>query len=119
MNIERAFRKAELANSLRVVNDGDAAVDYLDGQPPYEDRDQNPTPTLVLLDLKLPRRSGLEVLEWIRGNQRLKRRGRGRKRWRGARRDFHRPAARRAPAACRTTGRRPSRSGTRRDPQRP
>jgi CheY-like chemotaxis protein len=73
MNIERAFRKAKLANPLRIVNDGDAAVAYLSGQPPYDDREQNPTPTLVLLDLKLPRRSGLEVLEWIRGNQRLKR----------------------------------------------
>jgi CheY-like chemotaxis protein len=73
MNIERAFRKAKLANPLRIVNDGDAAVDYLSGRPPYDDREQNPIPTLVLLDLKLPRRSGLEVLEWIRGNSQLKR----------------------------------------------
>lgn len=73
MNIERAFRKAKLANPLRIVNDGDAAVAYLSRRPPYDDHEQNPTPTLVLLDLKLPRRSGLEALEWIRGNPKLKR----------------------------------------------
>jgi CheY-like chemotaxis protein len=73
MNIERAFRKAKLANPLQVVNDGDAAVAYLSGEPPYDNREQYPLPTLILLDLKLPRRSGLEVLEWIRGNLRLKR----------------------------------------------
>jgi CheY-like chemotaxis protein len=66
MNIERAFRKAQIANPLQVVTDGDAAVAYLSGDPPYEDRGQFPIPTLVLLDLKLPRRSGLEVLHWIR-----------------------------------------------------
>jgi CheY-like chemotaxis protein len=68
MNIERAFRKAKIANPLRIVNDGDAAVAYLNGDSPYNDREQYPLPTLILLDLKLPRRSGLEVLRWIREN---------------------------------------------------
>src|SRR5262245_44696103 len=68
MNIERAFRKAKIANPLQVVNDGDAAVAYLNGDSPYEDRDRFPLPTLILLDLKLPRRSGFEVLHWIREN---------------------------------------------------
>ena len=64
--IERAFRRAKLAPSLSVVKDGDSAVNYLNREPPYDDRDSYPWPSLILLDLKLPRRSGLEVLEWIR-----------------------------------------------------
>ncbi len=72
-NIQRAFRKAKLANPLQVVNDGDAAVAYLQGDPPYNDRSRYPIPTLVLLDLKLPRRSGLEVLTWMREQPELKR----------------------------------------------
>ncbi|HEV7367855.1 response regulator [Arenibaculum sp.] len=64
--IRRAFTKARLLNPLRVVGDGDAAVDYLSGAEGYADRHANPLPALLLLDLKLPRRSGLEVLEWLR-----------------------------------------------------
>jgi CheY-like chemotaxis protein len=71
--IRRAFRKAEILNPLQVASDGDAAVDYLAGRPPFDDRDQHPLPVLVLLDLKLPRRSGLEVLEWLRKQPGLKR----------------------------------------------
>jgi CheY-like chemotaxis protein len=59
-------------NSLQVVADGDAAVAYLAGEPPYE-RAKCPLPSLVLLDLKLPRRSGLEVLEWMHQQPGLKR----------------------------------------------
>jgi CheY-like chemotaxis protein len=73
MNIQRAFRKAKLANPLQVVNDGDSAVAYLNGDPPYNDRSRYPLPTLTLLDLKLPRRSGLEVLAWMRKQPHLKR----------------------------------------------
>jgi CheY-like chemotaxis protein len=65
--IQRAVRKAKIANPLQVVHDGDAAVAYLAGDGLYADREQFPLPVLVLLDLKLPRRSGLEVLEWLRG----------------------------------------------------
>jgi CheY-like chemotaxis protein len=63
---QRAFAQASLVNPLRVVRDGEEAVNYLAGRPPYEDRTRYPAPSLILLDLKLPRRSGLEVLEWIR-----------------------------------------------------
>lgn len=71
--IQRAFHKANLAMPLHVVSDGDAAVLYLSGQGDYSDRDQYPLPVLMLLDLKLPRKSGLEVLEWLRQQPGLKR----------------------------------------------
>lgn len=71
---ERAFRKANLANAaLQHVADGDAAVSYLAGEGKYADRNLYPLPALILLDLKLPRRSGLEVLSWMRDQPRLNR----------------------------------------------
>jgi CheY-like chemotaxis protein len=71
--IQRAFRKAQIANPIQVVSDGDQAVAYLKGAGPYRDRRQFPLPVLILLDLKLPRRSGFEVLAWLRGQPGLKR----------------------------------------------
>jgi CheY-like chemotaxis protein len=64
--ISRAVQKAELLARLVHVKNGDEAVAYLSGQPPFIDRLQNPLPRLVLMDLKLPRRNGLEVLAWMR-----------------------------------------------------
>lgn len=69
----RAFKKVNLANSVHVVKDGEEAVLYLSGQGIYSDRQKYPLPMLILLDLKLPRRSGLEVLEWLRQQPMLKR----------------------------------------------
>ena len=60
--IQRAFRKANLANPVQLVRDGEEAVAYLSGKAPYDDRTRFPLPVFMLLDLKLPRRSGLEVL---------------------------------------------------------
>lgn len=71
--IQRAFRKANLANSVQLVRDGEEAVAYLTGAPPFSDRSQFPLPVLMLLDLKLPRLSGLEVLKWVRQDGTLKR----------------------------------------------
>jgi CheY-like chemotaxis protein len=71
--IQRAFRRAEVSINLQVVNDGDAAVDYLAGQAVFCDRNFYPLPILMLLDLKLPRRSGSEVLTWLRQQPLLKR----------------------------------------------
>jgi len=64
--VRRAFRKADLASPLHVVGDGEQAVDYLRGHDRFANRQAHPLPGLVLLDMKLPRRSGLEVLAWIR-----------------------------------------------------
>lgn len=71
--IRRAFRKCGIATALQVVSDGDAAIAYLSGQGAFADRDQYPLPVLVLLDLKLPRTSGLEVLAWRREQEGLRR----------------------------------------------
>ncbi|MGG6240390.1 response regulator [Nodosilinea sp. AN01ver1] len=71
--VQRAARKAGIITPLRVVSDGDAALSYLSGIAPYGDRAAYPLPVLVLLDLKLPRRSGAEVLSWIRQQPRLRR----------------------------------------------
>jgi CheY-like chemotaxis protein len=73
MLIQRAFTRLKIANPVQVVGDGDRAVNYLAGQDAYTDRAQFPLPALVLLDLKLPRRSGLEVLEWLRRQDGLRR----------------------------------------------
>lgn len=64
--VRRAFSRANAATVLHTVTDGDAAVAYLSGEGEYSDRRKHPFPHLLLLDLKLPRRSGLEVLEWVR-----------------------------------------------------
>lgn len=71
--LRRAFAKAELDISLRVVNDAEQPIAYLEGREPFADREQYPTPDLVLLDLKLPCGSGHEVLAWIRRQELLKR----------------------------------------------
>jgi len=68
-----AFRKAAANAAVQVVNDGEQAVNYLAGQGQFSDRQAFPVPTLVLLDLKLPRRSGLEVLSWLRSQEDLRR----------------------------------------------
>lgn len=71
--IQRAFRQADISAVVQIVEDGDAAVDYLLGRGEYAERERYPLPTLILLDLKLPRRSGIEVLEWIRHQPVIKR----------------------------------------------
>ncbi len=69
--IHRAFERVRLVNPLQVVTHGDAAVDYLAGKGMYADRGRFPLPILILLDLKLPRRSGIEVLQWLRAQSGL------------------------------------------------
>lgn len=71
--IQRAFRQTKFENSMQVVRDGDEAVAYLSGEGKYANRSLYPLPGMILLDLKLPRRSGLEVLEWLRIQPVLKR----------------------------------------------
>jgi CheY-like chemotaxis protein len=70
--MKRAFLEIGLVNPMQVVTDGREAINYLSGKDAYADRERFPVPCLVLLDLKLPRVMGLEVLKWIREQSELK-----------------------------------------------
>jgi CheY-like chemotaxis protein len=69
--VQRSLSRREPALRLRHLSDADQAMAYLQGQPPFSDRLQDPLPALILLDLKLPGRSGLELLHWLRHEPRL------------------------------------------------
>jgi two-component system response regulator len=66
----RALRKNNIANDIAVTCDGVEALDYLFATGKFTDRDANETPRIVLLDLKLPKLNGLQVLERIRADKR-------------------------------------------------
>lgn len=68
----RAFGKATVASEIVVARDGAAALDYLLGRAQYADANRPELPTLVLLDLKLPKVDGLEVLRCIRADERAR-----------------------------------------------
>ena len=70
---QRALAKSHIANEMVVVEDGQEALDYLFGGGQFTDRDVNELPALILLDLKLPRVTGLEVLRQIRADERTSR----------------------------------------------
>jgi CheY-like chemotaxis protein len=71
--MERMFAKVQIAQQLFVVMNGMEAIDFLTKADGSHHPDKNPLPQLILLDLKLPLKSGLEVLKWIRGQPVLKR----------------------------------------------
>jgi len=68
----RAFRKNKIANNVAVARDGAEALDYLFCQGTFADRDSRDTPKLILLDLKLPKLDGLQVLERLRADERTR-----------------------------------------------
>jgi two-component system, response regulator len=68
----RAFHKSNLTNEIVVARDGVEALDYLFGVGMYAGRDPSDVPQLILLDLKLPKVDGLEVLERIRASEKTK-----------------------------------------------
>jgi len=66
--LQAAIRHAALSFSIVNVQDGDEAIEYLNGNGAYADRLLHPVPSLILLDLKLPRQTGHEILKWIRNH---------------------------------------------------
>ena len=69
----RAFSKANIANEVVVVQDGQEALEYLFSTGPYADRKTEPRIAVILMDLKLPKVNGLEALQKIRSDSRTKR----------------------------------------------
>ncbi len=65
-SLKRAFRQLGSEFVLQVVETGQEALHYLEGKEPYSDRTQYPLPVLLILDLRLPGMSGLDLLKWIR-----------------------------------------------------
>jgi two-component system, response regulator len=65
----RAFKKNSISNKVVVVNNGAEALDYLYAKGKYTERDEKDLPVLVLLDLKLPKIDGIQVLRSIRQNE--------------------------------------------------
>jgi CheY-like chemotaxis protein len=72
--VKRAFKIARIQNPLQVVTDGQEAINYLRGEGRYADRGTYPLPKLIVMDIKMPRKTGFEVLEWVKGDSRPLRR---------------------------------------------
>lgn len=70
--MRNAFKRLGYDDHFHAVTDGDRAISYLAGHENYADRDHHPLPSVVVLDLNLPIRSGFEVLEWLREQPQFK-----------------------------------------------
>ena len=66
--IKRALTKTGISNPVQMVSDGEEAISYLAGNGKYTNREAYPFPGYLITDLKMPRKSGFELLEWIRNN---------------------------------------------------
>src|SRR5688572_15959770 len=63
--LERAFRKLGLKNPVQILTDGGAVMDYLKGEGKFENRSEFPFPSVLFMDIKMPRVNGFEVLQWL------------------------------------------------------
>lgn len=69
--VQRAMKTAGLSYRLIHKPDGEEAIDYLSGKPPYSDRANHPLPRLILLDIKMPKLGGFDVLSWMQSQPTL------------------------------------------------
>jgi CheY-like chemotaxis protein len=67
--VKRAFKLARMESPPQVVTDGQEAINYLRGEGRFADRGTYPLPSLVVMDISMPLRSGFEVLEWVKGQE--------------------------------------------------
>ena len=70
--LKRVLRLSGLANPVILVHDGEEAIAYLKGDGPYGDREKHPLPKVLMLDLKMPKKNGFEVLQWVKAQPALK-----------------------------------------------
>ena len=68
----RALRKSNVANEVKTVYDGEEALNYMFGRGAYAGRDVHDLPAVILLDLKLPKVDGMDVLKQVRADERTK-----------------------------------------------
>jgi CheY-like chemotaxis protein len=66
--LKRALKKNGISNQLEAVGNGQDAIDYLLRIRPYEDRARSPYPDVIITDIKMPKKNGLELLQWIKDN---------------------------------------------------
>jgi CheY-like chemotaxis protein len=66
--VKRAFKIVQIPTPLQVVTDGLEAIAYLKGESKYADRKSHPLPHLIVMDISMPRKSGFEVLDWVKQN---------------------------------------------------
>jgi CheY-like chemotaxis protein len=71
--MQAAFKMAKCDHPLQEAHNGEEAIAYLKGEGPYADRDKFPLPTVMLLDLNMPKKNGFDVLTWVRAQPGLKR----------------------------------------------
>ncbi len=69
--LQRSFAQAGVTTPLQIASDGQAAIDHLASASEAADRLLRPLPGLVMLDLKMPRKNGMDTLAWIRGQDHL------------------------------------------------
>jgi CheY-like chemotaxis protein len=67
--LKMVFKRAGLPQPVSCVDDGEDAIEWISGTGKFADRQQCPFPDLLLLDLKMPRKSGFDVLEWLRRSE--------------------------------------------------